>query len=61
MPRIVIALIFALPLALAACVADPDSTSTKHTPPQDPPDYRGVPTDTRPPSMLDSPAVGQPK
>ncbi|HTI16788.1 MAG TPA: hypothetical protein VL598_03905 [Trinickia sp.] len=29
-------------------------------PPHDPPDYHGVPTDTRPPSMLDtaSPASG---
>lgn len=51
MPRIVF--ITALALALAAC-AD-SSTSQKHKPPQDPPDYKGVPTDTRPPVMLNTP------
>jgi hypothetical protein len=51
MPRFV--LLAALALTLAACA---DSSTQKHTPPQDPPDYKGVPTDTRPPSMLIAPA-----
>nr|WP_240766737.1 hypothetical protein [Paraburkholderia flava] len=40
-------------LLLSACA---DGSSTPHrAPPQDPPDYHGVPTDTRPPSMIVAP------
>ena len=39
--------------ALAGCSNDP--ASGHHVPPKDPPDYHGVPTDDRPPSMLDTP------
>ena len=54
MPRIVSALVCAtfLALGVSACV---DSTPHKHAP-QDPPDYKGVPTDMTPPSMIDTPA-----
>lgn len=57
MPRIVLpfACLAALALTLSACA---DSSSQKH-PPQDPPDYHGVPTDTRPPSMLIAPTQPQ--
>ncbi|WP_050455732.1 hypothetical protein [Candidatus Burkholderia verschuerenii] len=50
MPRIVpaVCLSMSLALALSACA---DSTEHKH-PPQDPPDYHGVPTDMTPPSMI---------
>jgi len=57
MPRIVLSFacsaVFAL--VLSACA---DSFPQKH-PPQDPPDYKGVPTDTRPPSMLIAPTPPQ--
>ncbi|WP_250499717.1 hypothetical protein [Caballeronia sp. GAWG1-5s-s] len=57
MPRIALSFacsaVFAL--ALSACA---DSSSQKHAP-QDPPDYHGVPTDTRPPSMLIAPTQPQ--
>lgn len=46
----------ALTLFLAAC-ADPASNH-KHAP-QDPPDYKGVPTDMTPPSMLNAPTQPQ--
>ena len=46
-------LLFAVPLLLAACV---DSSAPHKTPPQDPPDYHGVPTDTTPPDMTSLPA-----
>jgi hypothetical protein len=49
MKRIVMA--FLLVSAVAGCAAAP------HHPPQDPPDYHGVPTDDRPPSMLDAPVA----
>ena len=42
----------AMATLLAAC-AD-DMTVKHHTPPQDPPDYHGVPTDDRPPMMIDN-------
>jgi hypothetical protein len=50
MPRIVSVVLLgaSLALALSACA---DSTNHKH-PPQDPPDYQGVPTDMTPPSMI---------
>ncbi|MDR5751099.1 MULTISPECIES: hypothetical protein [Caballeronia] len=48
-----IVLFAAVSLVLCAC-AD-SSTQPKHRPPQDPPDYKGVPTDTRPPVMLIAP------
>ncbi|GGD67458.1 hypothetical protein [Caballeronia grimmiae] len=43
-------------LTLSACA---DSSDHRKHPPQDPPDYHGVPTDTRPPSMQTAPP--QPK
>jgi len=43
--------------ALSACADDP--TVHHHVPPKDPADYHGVPTDTRPPSMIDAPATPQ--
>ena len=57
MPRTVLALLCAASaaLVLSACA---DSAHQKH-PPQDPPDYHGVPTDMTPPSMIDSPAKPQ--
>jgi len=57
MPRIVLAFACAasLALALSACA---DSSPHKHEP-QDPPDYKGVPTDMTPPSMLDAPVKSQ--
>ncbi|BBU27992.1 lipoprotein [Caballeronia pedi] len=56
MPRIVSAFLCAafVALGLAAC-AEPQH---KH-PPQDPPDYKGVPTDMTPPSMIEPPAKPQ--
>ncbi|WP_198039147.1 hypothetical protein [Paraburkholderia sp. SOS3] len=39
--------------ALAGC-AD-DVTLHRHAPPQDPPDYHGVPTDDRPPQIINAP------
>ncbi|WP_244815620.1 hypothetical protein [Caballeronia sp. Lep1P3] len=46
---------FAASCLLSACA---DSSTHKH-PPQDPPDYKGVPTDTRPPSMLIAPTQSE--
>jgi len=51
-------LIACLAAALAGCSNDP-AASHHGSPPKDPPDYHGVPTDTRPPSMLDDPAAPQ--
>lgn len=50
MPRLVSALLCSafIALGLSAC-AEP--AHQKH-PPQDPPDYKGVPTDMTPPSMI---------
>jgi hypothetical protein len=42
---------------LAGCADDP--TVRPHHPPEDPKDYHGVPTDTRPPQMLDAPNTAQ--
>jgi hypothetical protein len=42
-------LFIAISLTLSAC-ADSSNQPKKH-PPQDPPDYHGVPTDMTPPSM----------
>jgi hypothetical protein len=50
-------LLCSVPLLFAACV---DSTAPHKTPPQDPPDYQGVPTDTTPPDMT-APPVGAAK
>jgi hypothetical protein len=47
-------------LAAALCGCSNDPASGHHSPPKDPPDYHGVPTDDRPPSMLndtDTPAT----
>jgi hypothetical protein len=51
MPRFAALLICSL--LLSACA---DATVPHHTPPQDPPDYKGVPTDTTPPVMIIAPA-----
>jgi hypothetical protein len=51
MPRF--AVLLACSLLLSACA---DATVPHHTPPQDPPDYKGVPTDTTPPVMIIAPA-----
>lgn len=40
---------------LAGCADNPSGHHGR--PPQDPPDYHGVPTDTRPPTMVPAPAV----
>ncbi len=58
MPRLAVSLALSttITLGFAACV---DSTPHKH-PPQDPPDYHGVPTDMTPPSMIDTPPRPQP-
>ncbi|CAG9264366.1 hypothetical protein C7402_1383 [Paraburkholderia unamae] len=56
MHRVYLALV--MTIMLAAC-AD-NSTSRHHgTPPQDPPDYHGVPTDDRPPVMIENPPPAQ--
>jgi hypothetical protein len=51
MPRFAALLLCSL--LLSACA---DATVPHHTPPQDPPDYKGVPTDTTPPVMIIAPA-----
>jgi hypothetical protein len=57
MPRFAALLVCSL--LLSACA---DATVPHHTPPQDPPDYKGVPTDTTPPVMIIAPATsGQPQ
>ncbi|MDR5820556.1 hypothetical protein [Caballeronia sp. LZ043] len=50
MPRNVLAFVtaFSLALGLSACA---DAPNHKH-PPQDPPDYKGVPTDMTPPTII---------
>ncbi|KMZ12744.1 hypothetical protein BHUM_03299 [Candidatus Burkholderia humilis] len=57
MSRIVPALVIAI-FALGLCACADSNVDHKH-PPQDPPDYKGVPTDMTPPSMIIAPA--QPK
>jgi len=52
MPRFAALLVCSLPLSACA-----DATVPHHTPPQDPPDYKGVPTDTTPPVMIIAPAT----
>lgn len=52
MTRIIIAALVAA--ALAGCSSDPRE-SRHGTPPQDPPDYHGVPTDMTPPPMMEVP------
>ncbi|MDP9157828.1 MAG: hypothetical protein M3O74_26725 [Pseudomonadota bacterium] len=54
MPRF--AVLFACSLILSACA---DSTPHRVIP-QDPPDYKGVPTDTTPPDMTIAPARAAP-
>ncbi|SEJ52220.1 hypothetical protein [Paraburkholderia diazotrophica] len=40
---------------LSACA---DDTTVRHrVPPKDPADYHGVPTDARPPAMIDAPVA----
>ncbi|MBP0593177.1 hypothetical protein J8I87_26370 [Paraburkholderia sp. LEh10] len=41
--------------ALSACAGD--QSNHHHVPPKDPADYHGVPTDDRPPIMIDTPAA----
>jgi hypothetical protein len=50
-------LIVSLLSALAGCAGD--ATLQHHTPPKDPQDYHGVPTDDRPPQMIDKPGASQ--
>jgi hypothetical protein len=47
-----IAFVLALSFLMSACAAD----SHPHETPQDPADYKGVPTDDRPPVMIIAPA-----
>jgi hypothetical protein len=47
-------LMAALAALLGGCAADATS-SHRRSPPQDPADYHGVPTDARPPMLLDAP------
>jgi len=47
-----IVLTAAIAALMCGCVADRDA-SHRRAPPQDPPDYHGVPTDDRPPAMLE--------
>lgn len=48
----------AMATLLSACVDN--ATITHHgPPPQDPPDYHGVPTDDRPPMMIEAPQPAQ--
>ena len=54
MPRFAALLVCSL--LLSACA---DATVPHHTPPQDPPDYQGVPTDTTPPVMIIAPAKSE--
>jgi hypothetical protein len=51
-------LAIAMAALLSACA---DDTTNKHhgPPPHDPPDYHGVPTDDRPPTMIDAPQPAQ--
>jgi len=55
MMRFMLALVAAS--ILAGCAGDPKQARRGH-PPQDPPDYHGVPTDMTPPPMLDVPPAG---
>ncbi|MGF6755202.1 hypothetical protein [Paraburkholderia sp. GAS42] len=48
-------LIALLLTALTGCADNPNAHHK--TPPKDPQDYHGVPTDDRPPSMLDTPTA----
>ncbi|POR46217.1 hypothetical protein B0G62_12667 [Paraburkholderia eburnea] len=51
-------LAIAMAALLSACA---DDTANKHhgPPPHDPPDYHGVPTDDRPPAIIDAPQPAQ--
>ncbi len=55
MTRIVI---IALVAAVLAGGASEPRQGRRGTPPQDPPDYQGVPPDMTPPSMLGEPGTG---
>jgi len=46
--------IAALAALMSSCVAG-NGSSPRRSPPQDPPDYHGVPTDDRPPMMIEAP------
>jgi hypothetical protein len=52
-PMFRIYLAIAMAALLSACA---DNTTSHHhgAPPQDPPDYHGVPTDDRPPTMIEN-------
>ncbi|WP_323120823.1 hypothetical protein [Burkholderia alba] len=54
MTRFIIAALVAA--ALAGCSSDPRA-ARRGTPPQDPADYHGVPTDMTPPAMVGEPAA----
>jgi hypothetical protein len=52
--------LFALTLSALAGCAD-DVTLHHHAPPQDPADYHGVPTDDRPPQIINAPDAAAPQ
>jgi len=47
-------LIAAIAALFSGCAAD-NGSAHRRSPPQDPADYHGVPTDDRPPMMLETP------
>jgi len=49
----------ALATLMSGCVGDSGGKARHRSPPQDPPDYHGVPTDDRPPMMLEAPPPRQ--
>jgi hypothetical protein len=51
--------LIALTLSVLAGCADDVTLHPRHAPPEDPKDYHGVPTDTRPPQILDAPGGTQ--
>lgn len=53
-----VSLVLAMATLLSACA---DDITIKHNgpSPHDPPDYHGVPTDDRPPMMIDNPPPAQ--
>lgn len=53
-------LIACVAAVLAGCTNDP-AASHHGPPPKDPADYHGVPTDDRPPSMMNAPAEPAPQ
>jgi len=48
-------MVAAMAVLMSGCVAHSGDASHRKSPPQDPADYHGVPTDDRPPVMLETP------